>query len=43
MVVGAFGVVHPEVLKSYEIVYPVAALEINIEPCCFDQFYKTIL
>lgn len=37
--IGGFGVIHPEVLANFGIVYPVSAVEINIEPCCFDQFY----
>uniref|UniRef100_A0A061S4X6 phenylalanine--tRNA ligase n=1 Tax=Tetraselmis sp. GSL018 TaxID=582737 RepID=A0A061S4X6_9CHLO len=38
--VGVFGIVHPEVLSAYELGYPVSALELDIEPFCFDQFYK---
>jgi phenylalanyl-tRNA synthetase beta chain len=37
--VGAFGVVHPEVLAAFDIPYPVAALELELEEFCFDQFY----
>lgn len=29
--VGHFGVVHPEVLKAYEIIYPCTVMEIDIE------------
>lgn len=38
--VGEFGVVHPEVLSAFDISYPVAALELDLEPFCFDQFYR---
>lgn len=38
--VGEFGVVHPEVLSAFDISYPVAALELNLESFCFDQFYR---
>lgn len=40
--VGGFGVIHPEVLQHFDISYPVSALELNIEPFCFDQFYKPL-
>ncbi|EWC43447.1 phenylalanine--tRNA ligase beta subunit [Drechslerella stenobrocha 248] len=30
-VIGSFGVLHPSVLKAFEILYPVSTLEINIE------------
>ncbi|KAJ1969954.1 phenylalanine--tRNA ligase subunit beta, partial [Dimargaris verticillata] len=30
--VGTFGIVHPEVLKNFEISYPVSVLEFNLEP-----------
>lgn len=40
--VGFFGVVHPEVLEKFEIPYPVSALEISLEPFCFDQFGKPL-
>lgn len=36
--VGDFGVVHPEVLEKFDIIVPVSALEINIEPFCRDQY-----
>ncbi len=42
-VVGHFGVVHPEVLEKFEIPYPVSALEISIEPFCFDQQFRPLL
>lgn len=41
--VGVFGIVHPEVLSAFEIPYPVSALELNIEPFVFDQFYSSLL
>ncbi|KAJ3214221.1 hypothetical protein HK099_006984 [Clydaea vesicula] len=31
-VVGVFGVVHPSVLRKFEISYPTSCLELNIEP-----------
>ncbi|KAF2455943.1 phenylalanyl-tRNA synthetase beta chain [Lineolata rhizophorae] len=30
-VIGSFGILHPTVLKRYELPYPVSALEINLE------------
>ncbi|KAF2757913.1 phenylalanyl-tRNA synthetase [Pseudovirgaria hyperparasitica] len=30
-VIGSFGILHPSVLKHYELPYPVSALEINLE------------
>lgn len=41
--VGQFGVLHPEVLAKFDIDYPVSALEINLEPFCFDQHCKSLL
>ncbi|GMH34309.1 hypothetical protein BSKO_02143 [Bryopsis sp. KO-2023] len=41
--VGNFGVIHPEVLGKFDIDYPVSALEISLEPFCFDQFYSSLL
>ncbi|KAG2427283.1 hypothetical protein HXX76_012479 [Chlamydomonas incerta] len=41
--VGVFGIVHPEVLTAFELPYPVSALELNIEPFVFDQFYQSKL
>ena len=35
--IGDFGIVHPEVLGSFDISSPVTALELNIELFCFDQ------
>ena len=29
--VGSFGVVHPDVLKNYEIIYPCTVCEIDLE------------
>ncbi|KAK6331135.1 phenylalanine--tRNA ligase subunit beta [Orbilia brochopaga] len=29
--IGSFGVLHPSVLKAFEIMYPVSVLEINVE------------
>lgn len=29
--IGSFGVLHPDVLKNYEIVYPCSILEMEIE------------
>eukprot|EP01023_Acetabularia_acetabulum_P010420 TRINITY_DN14753_c0_g1_i5.p2 TRINITY_DN14753_c0_g1~~TRINITY_DN14753_c0_g1_i5.p2 ORF type:complete len:348 (-),score=72.00 TRINITY_DN14753_c0_g1_i5:40-993(-) len=37
--VGTYGIVHPEVLAKFEIVYPVSVLELFVEPFCFDQSY----
>ncbi|KAI9139095.1 beta subunit of phenylalanyl-tRNA synthetase [Paraphysoderma sedebokerense] len=31
-VVGNFGILHPEVLEKFEIVYPCSAIELNVEP-----------
>jgi phenylalanyl-tRNA synthetase beta chain len=41
--VGAFGVVHPEVLEAFGVVNPVSALELNVEPFCFDQRGRSLL
>jgi phenylalanyl-tRNA synthetase beta chain len=40
--VGCFGIVHPEVLEAFDIPYPVSALELNLQPFCFDQFYQDL-
>lgn len=40
--VGEFGVVHPEVLAAFDITYPVSALELDLEPFCFDQTYRPL-
>ncbi|GLC71953.1 hypothetical protein PLESTF_001188500 [Pleodorina starrii] len=41
--VGVFGIVHPEVLGAFEVPYPVSALELNLEPFVFNQFYDSLL
>ena len=40
--VGLFGIVHPEVLANFDVQYPVAAVELNLEPFLFDQFGKVL-
>ena len=30
--IGSFGILHPQVLANFEIVYPGSAVEINLEP-----------
>ncbi|KAI7840445.1 hypothetical protein COHA_005871 [Chlorella ohadii] len=40
--VGQFGIIHPEVLAAFDIVNPVAALELDLEPFCFDRNYKQL-
>ncbi len=30
--IGTFGVLHPEVLKAYDIAFPSSALEMDLEP-----------
>ncbi len=40
--VGEFGIVHPTVLANFDIPNTVTALEINIEPFCFDSTYKPL-
>jgi phenylalanyl-tRNA synthetase beta chain len=30
--IGSFGILHPDVLKNFEITYPGSAVEINLEP-----------
>lgn len=40
--VGEFGVVHPDVLQAFDIIYPVSALEITLEPFVFDQNYNKL-
>lgn len=40
--VGEFGVVHPEVLQAFDIIYPVSALEISLEQFVFDQNYNLL-
>jgi hypothetical protein len=41
--VGTFGVVHPDVLAAFEVTKPVSALELNLEPFCFDQHGRSLL
>ena len=43
IVLGLFGVVHPEVLSNYDVVSPTSAIEINIEPFVVDQFGNNLL
>ena len=40
--VGEFGVVHPEVLAAFDVPYPVSALELDLEPFIFDQFFAPL-
>ena len=40
--VGEFGIIHPDVLAKFDIPNTVTALELNIEPFCFDQLYKPL-
>lgn len=40
--VGVFGIVHPEVLSAFGVEHPVSALELNIEPFCFDTDLKQL-
>ena len=40
--VGEFGVVHPEVLTAFDVPFPVSALELNLEPFVFDQYYAPL-
>ena len=35
--VGCFGIVHPGVLKKFDIPAPVSAIELDLEPFCYDQ------
>ena len=42
MRIGKFGVIHPEVLSKFDIPFPVSAVELNIEPFCYDQFYQAL-
>lgn len=41
--VGIFGIVHPEVLAAFDVEHPVSALELNIEPFCFDTSLKSLM
>lgn len=38
--VGSIGVLHPEVLGHFELMYPVSALELDFDPL-FDHFKST--
>jgi phenylalanyl-tRNA synthetase beta chain len=40
--VGIFGIVHPDVLAAFGVEHPVSALELNIEPFCFDTDLKQL-
>lgn len=40
--VGCFGVVHPDVLRKFDISAPVSALELDLEPFCYDQDNQAI-
>lgn len=42
-VVGRFGVVHPDVLAFFGIPFPCSAVEMDVEPFCFDQFYRSLV
>ena len=35
--VGCFGIVHPDVLKQFDIPAPTSVLELDLEPFCYDQ------
>ena len=35
--IGSFGVLHPEVLQNFDIMYPGSAVEINLEPFLYDK------
>lgn len=41
--VGIFGIVHPEVLGAFDVEHPVSALEMTIEPFCFDTHLKSLM
>jgi phenylalanyl-tRNA synthetase beta chain len=40
--VGSLGIVHPEVLAAFDVAFPVAALELDLEPFVFDQAYSPL-
>ena len=40
--IGHFGILHPKVLANFDITFPVSALEIDVEPFCFNQTYKSL-
>lgn len=35
--VGYFGIIHPDVLKHFDIPTPASVLELDLEPFCYDQ------
>ena len=39
---GEFGVIHPSVLKAFDIIYPVAAMELDLELFCHDQMLQKL-
>ena len=39
---GEFGIIHPIVLKAFDIIYPVTALELSIELFCRDQMQQKL-
>ena len=43
VVVGSFGIVHPKSLENFQVTFPVSALELNLEPFCFDQQGESLL
>ena len=43
VVVGSFGIVHPKSLDNFQVTFPVSALELNLEPFCFDQQGESLL
>lgn len=40
--VGHYGIVHPDVLAAFDCPYPASALELSLEPFCFDQSYRPL-
>ena len=40
--VGEFGIIHPEVLAAFDIANPVSALELDLEPFCFDLIFRPL-
>ncbi|EFN52909.1 hypothetical protein CHLNCDRAFT_36718 [Chlorella variabilis] len=40
--VGEFGIIHPDVLVAFDIINPVAAMELDLEPFCFDQLGRQL-
>jgi phenylalanyl-tRNA synthetase beta subunit len=42
-IIGAFGVVHPDVLEAFGVAFPVSAMELNLEPFCVDQNGRPLL